>query len=76
MADDPADTNGAGDANDSAHFIRPRTLAGLLLYGLVAVLALLDAASPTYSLDNIALGLMLGTGGVLLGVEPLRRLLK
>jgi hypothetical protein len=62
--------------DESPHFIRPRTVAGLLLYGLVAVLALLDAASPDYSLDNVALGLMLGTGGVLLGVEPLRRLLK
>ena len=61
---------------DNTQFIRPRTLAGLLLYGLVAVLALFDAASPTYQLDNIALGLMLGTGGVLLGVEPLRKLLK
>ena len=61
---------------DNTHFIRPRTLAGLLLYSLVAVLALLDAALPSYSLDNVALGLMLGTGGVLLGVEPLRRLLK
>lgn len=62
--------------DDSGHFIRPRTLAGLLLYALVAVLALFDAASPEYTFDNVALGLMLGTGGVLLGVEPLRRLLK
>jgi len=64
------------DANDGLRFIRPRTLAGLLLYILVAVLAIFDAISPDYSLDNIALGLMLGTGGVLLGVEPLRRLLR
>ncbi len=67
---------GGEDANDGFRFIRPRMLAGLLLYSLVAVLAIYDAISPEYSLDNIALGLMLGTGGVLLGVEPLRRLLK
>ena len=51
-------------------------MAGLLIYGLVAVLALIDAASVDYTLDSIQLGLLLGTGGVLLGVEPLRRLLK
>lgn len=64
------------DEDDSGPFLRARTVAGLLIYGLVAALALLDVASPTYSLDSIQLGLMLGTGGVLLGVEPLRRLLK
>lgn len=64
------------EQDEAPHFIRPRTLAGLLLYGLVAVLALIDAASPEYALDSIQLGLLLGTGGVLLGVEPLRRLLK
>lgn len=46
------------------------------MFGLVVVLALVDAGSPDYQLDNITLGLMLGTGGVLLGVEPLRRLLR
>lgn len=62
--------------NEETHFIRPRTVAGMLMFGLVAVLALFDAASADYQLDNITLGLMLGTGGVLLGVEPLRRLLR
>ena len=62
--------------DDPAPFLRARTVAGLLIYGLVAMLALLDVAAPGYDLDSIQLGLMLGTGGVLLGVEPLRRLLK
>jgi hypothetical protein len=62
--------------DDGERFIKPRTLAGLLLYGLVCVLAIFDALSPQYQLDSIQLGLMLGTGGVLLGVEPLRKLLK
>ena len=64
------------EPDDGSHFLRARTVAGLLIYGLIAVLALVDAASPEYQLDSIQLGLMLGTGGVLLGVEPLRRLLK
>jgi hypothetical protein len=64
------------DANDGTHFIRPRIVAGVGIYALVAVLALWDATHVEYALDSIALGLMLGTGGVLLGVEPLRRLLK
>lgn len=64
------------DNNDRVHFIRPRIVAGLAMYGLVGILALIDAASPTYALDTVSLGLMLGTGSVLLGVEPLRRLLK
>lgn len=64
------------DDGEAPHFIRPRIIVGLLLFGLVAVLALIDAASPDYTLDSIQLALMLGTGGVILGVEPLRRLLR
>ena len=71
---DGEDTGSGPD--ESPHFIRPRILVGVLLYLLVAVLALIDALSPTYNLDSIQLALMLGTGGVILGVEPLRRLLK
>lgn len=70
---DGTDTEGDGEA---PHFVRPRIVVGVLLFGLVAVLALIDAISPDYQLDSIQLGLMLGTGGVILGVEPLRRLLK
>lgn len=62
--------------DDPRHFLRARTAAGLLIYVLIAVLAVFDAVSGEYQLDSIQLGLMLGTGGVLLGVEPLRRLLK
>lgn len=64
-----------GDESES-HFVRPRIVVGVLLFVLVAVLALIDAASPDYALDSIQLGLFLGTGGVILGVEPLRKLLK
>ena len=62
--------------DDGPAFIRARTAAGLLIYGLVVVLSIIDAGTIEYQLDSIQLGLMLGTGGVLLGVEPLRRLLK
>jgi hypothetical protein len=65
-----------GSDEHEPSFIRPRILVGILLYVLVAALALIDAVSPDYNLDSIQLALMLGTGGVILGVEPLRRLLK
>lgn len=64
------------EEDEPQHFLRARTVAGLLIYLLVAVLALIDTVNPDYTLDSIQLGLMLGTGGVLLGVEPLRKLLK
>lgn len=64
------------EKDEPGHFLRARVAAGLLIYGLIAVLALVDAVTFDYSLDSIQLALMLGTGGVLLGVEPLARLLK
>ena len=73
MPEDERDTTGPAE---DAHFIRPRTWAGLLIFALVAILFILDVFSVDYALDSIQLGLLLGTGGVLLGVEPLRRLLK
>lgn len=46
-----------------------------MLIGLVIVLAIIDAASRDYAVDSIQLGLLLGTGLVLLGVEAGRKLL-
>jgi hypothetical protein len=46
-----------------------------MLIGLVIALALIDALSFDYSVDSIQLGLLLGTGLVLLGVEAGRKLL-
>ena len=62
--------------DNGERFIKPRTIAGLLMFGLVAVLALLDVISTDYTLDSVQLFAMLGTGGVLLGVEPLKAFLK
>ena len=62
--------------DEPRHFLRARTAAGLLIYALIAVLAVVDVVTVDYTLDSIQLALMLGTGGVLLGVEPLARLLK
>ena len=64
------------EPDDDARFLRPRTVAGLLMFALVAVLALIDAMRPDYSLDTIQLGLMSGTGGVLLGVPIFAKLLR
>lgn len=63
-------------SDEAGHFLRARVAAGLLIYGLIAVLAVVDVITVDYTLDSIQLALMLGTGGVLLGVEPLARLLK
>lgn len=52
---------------------RARVAGGLLLIALAMLLSLLDAISVDYVLDNIQLGLILGTAGVLLGVEAVRR---
>lgn len=46
---------------------------GLLLIVLAMLLELLDALSIDYAVDSIQLGLILGTAGVLLGVEAIRK---
>lgn len=56
-------------------FGRARAVGGLALIGLIAVLAVIDAMSDTYSVDTIQMGLLLGTGMLLLGIEAGRRLL-
>lgn len=48
---------------------------GLLILAAVA-LALIDAASAAYQVDPIVLGLLLGTGSVLLGVDAGKALLR
>jgi hypothetical protein len=52
---------------------RARVAGGLILIGLAAVLMVIDALSVDYSVDSIQLGLILGTGSVLLGVEAIRK---
>ena len=49
-----------------------RIIAGLGTFALAAVLMLIDAFT-TFDLDIGRLGLILGTGTVVLGVEGLRR---
>jgi hypothetical protein len=64
-----------GGSDGPYNFGRARVTGGLLLIGLVVALALIDAVSLDYSVDSIQLGLLLGTGLVLLGVEAGRKLL-
>jgi len=64
-----------GGHDGSPYYGKPRTIGGLVLIGLVVVLTILDARDPTYSFDSIQLGIILGTGLVLLGVEAGRKLL-
>lgn len=56
-------------------FGRARVVAGIAIIGLVIVLAVIDAADPTYSLDSVQLTLLLFVGCALLGVEAGKRLL-
>lgn len=51
------------------YYGRARIAGGLALIFASIVVVIFDALSDTYSVDSIVLGLFLGTGGVLLGVE-------
>jgi hypothetical protein len=64
-----------GGPDGPYNYGRARVAGGLLLIGLVVALALIDAISTEYHVDSIQLGLLLGTGLVLLGVEAGRKLL-
>ena len=67
-------SSGNGNGN-GYNYGRARVAGGMALILLVVALMLFDAASVEYRVDSIQLGLLLGTGLVLLGVEAGRRLL-
>jgi hypothetical protein len=50
-----------------------RIAGGMLLIGIAVLLLFIDAISRDYAVDSIVLGLVLGTGGILLGVEAFIR---
>ena len=56
-------------SDDRPYYGRARTIGGLVLLVGGVVLTVLDAFSIEYSVDSIVLGLMFGTGVVLLGAE-------
>lgn len=64
-----------GNGNGPPYYGRARIIGGLVCIFLVVALTLLDAFRADYQVDSIQLGLILGTGLVLLGVEAGRRLL-
>jgi hypothetical protein len=64
--------SGGGDW-ERPYYGRARIAGGLMLIGAAILLMLIDSLSRDYSLDSIQLGLMLGTGSVLLGVEAIRK---
>lgn len=67
-------TNGGPD-NGRPYFGPARTVGGLALLFAAIILSLADVVSDKYEVDSIVLGLLLGTGVVLLGVEAGARLL-
>lgn len=62
-----------GNGNKPYDFGRARTVAGLTLVCSVVVLEIIDSFRTDYAVDIVTLGLMLGTAGVLLGVEAIRK---
>lgn len=46
------------------------------MFVLAIAVMLIDAVSPDYSADTIQLGLVLGTGSVLLGVDAVKKVLR
>lgn len=65
----------AGNASDPSPYVKARIVAGLVLIFGVLLLAFVDAISDTYSFELGPMGLMLGTGTILLGVEAVRKII-
>ena len=65
----------AGNSSDQSPYVKARIIAGLVLIFGVLFLALIDAMSDTYSFELGPMGLMLGTGTILLGVEAVRKII-
>lgn len=55
---------------------RPRIVAGMALIFASIVLTFWDASSVEFKMDSVQLGLLLGSGMLLLGVEAAKRLLR
>ena len=65
----------AGSGGESSPYVKARIVAGLVLIFGVLLLALIDSVSDTYSFELGPMGLMLGTGTILLGVEAVRKII-
>jgi hypothetical protein len=65
----------SGGNGELPSFARARSAAGLIMVGLVVILAIIDAMSETFTLDTIQFGLLLGTGLLFLGVDAGKRLI-
>lgn len=63
------------DSHGQPYYGRARIAGASLLYGVAAVLTVLDAFRPDYAMDSIQLGLLLGTATVLLGVEAIQKVI-
>lgn len=63
------------DDDDRYDYGHVRAGIAIILAVVVAALVLIDAASPTFAVDSIQLGLLLGTLALLLGVEGARSII-
>ena len=65
-----------GPENGRPELSVPRIAAGLALVAAAILLMFVDAASADFKMDSVQLGLMLGSGMLLLGVEGAKALLR
>ena len=54
---------------DARLFVGVRRVGGLVLVATVAFLAVVDAFSPSFEIDPIALGIIAGMGGAMFGLR-------
>jgi hypothetical protein len=63
-----------GNERDVPYYGKARIRLAALLIATACLLAIIDALSAEYEVSIGVLGLLLGTAGVFLGVEALKRL--
>lgn len=65
----------AGNGSDPSPYVKARIVAGLVLIFGVLILSLIDSVSTDWTFEIGPMGLMLGTGTILLGVEAVRKII-
>ena len=58
-----------GTSDERPYYGLARQIAGLVLFFGAVILLLIDAFNTDYTVDSIVLGLMFGTGAILLGAD-------
>ncbi len=64
-----------GPGTPDSPYVRARIVGGLALLSLVIALGLIDAVNPTYQIDTVQYGLLLGTSLAMLGLDAAKKLI-